>query len=485
MHCCAHYGQGTGPIWLDDVTCLGSETRIEDCNHREWGSHNCGHGEDTSISCIPTPQTASDFSTSHKITTELSTGQTSPSDSPSTATAETSKTPTETIFHASETDPYDDITSDSAISDKTSSDSLVSVQSEPDSTDWPLHGQRTTIKSYLIQTIPVKSMYQIGMIFSIVFTTLTFAIYILTWRYIKSDQNIIMLNLCGSLILSYFIFITVVEKTSNEGLCTAITAIIHYLFLVTCFSLLGIGVNYFMCITVTFYKMDTTTNLKHKSKLCWFLIGIWGIPCIITATNLWAFWGKGYHLKSYCWLSMDSGSLYMFIIPVCLIVVLILLIIVTLVRVLCASKEMTESTFQREGSSGLRILVTMLPTIGITWVFGSIVFYEHAQLFQYIFVIAISLQGLVIFISLVLLNKTVMRGLRNKNPANSRVWRVPEEARMDNDTVSQRQTSFVMNEHAPTLENIEMTPGEENTKWRNRFPFSLIPWKKRYTTTEM
>lgn len=33
-----------------------------------------------------------------------------------------------------------------------------------------------------------------------------------------------------------------------------------------------------------------------------------------------------------------------------------------------------------------------------------------------------------------------MRGLRNKNPANSRVWRVPEEARMDNDTVSQRQT---------------------------------------------
>lgn len=52
-YCCAHYGQGTGPIWLDDVTCLGSETRIEDCNHREWGSHNCGHGEDTSISCIP------------------------------------------------------------------------------------------------------------------------------------------------------------------------------------------------------------------------------------------------------------------------------------------------------------------------------------------------------------------------------------------------------------------------------------------------
>lgn len=38
---------------MDDVTCLGSETRIEDCNHSGWGAHNCSHGEDTSISCIP------------------------------------------------------------------------------------------------------------------------------------------------------------------------------------------------------------------------------------------------------------------------------------------------------------------------------------------------------------------------------------------------------------------------------------------------
>lgn len=32
---------------------MGSETRIEDCNHNGWGVHNCGHGEDVSISCIP------------------------------------------------------------------------------------------------------------------------------------------------------------------------------------------------------------------------------------------------------------------------------------------------------------------------------------------------------------------------------------------------------------------------------------------------
>lgn len=49
----AVYGQGSGPIWLDDVKCKGSETSIEKCSHRPWGSHNCNHGDDVSINCMP------------------------------------------------------------------------------------------------------------------------------------------------------------------------------------------------------------------------------------------------------------------------------------------------------------------------------------------------------------------------------------------------------------------------------------------------
>uniref|UniRef100_A0A8P4G986 SRCR domain-containing protein n=1 Tax=Dicentrarchus labrax TaxID=13489 RepID=A0A8P4G986_DICLA len=47
----AHFGQGTGQIWLDDVACSGSEGSLTECQHGRFGTHNCGHGEDAGVVC--------------------------------------------------------------------------------------------------------------------------------------------------------------------------------------------------------------------------------------------------------------------------------------------------------------------------------------------------------------------------------------------------------------------------------------------------
>lgn len=48
------FGPGGGPIHLDDVQCVGSESRLVDCPRRASG-HNCHHYKDVGVRCNPCP----------------------------------------------------------------------------------------------------------------------------------------------------------------------------------------------------------------------------------------------------------------------------------------------------------------------------------------------------------------------------------------------------------------------------------------------
>ncbi|CAG9862414.1 unnamed protein product [Phyllotreta striolata] len=47
----AYFGAGTGPIWMDQVSCFGNETGLQECTHWNWGENNCEHSEDVGVIC--------------------------------------------------------------------------------------------------------------------------------------------------------------------------------------------------------------------------------------------------------------------------------------------------------------------------------------------------------------------------------------------------------------------------------------------------
>ena len=47
----AHFGQGSGPIWMTGVQCTGTESALSDCTHNGWGQTNCVHSWDAGVTC--------------------------------------------------------------------------------------------------------------------------------------------------------------------------------------------------------------------------------------------------------------------------------------------------------------------------------------------------------------------------------------------------------------------------------------------------
>lgn len=47
----AYFGEGTGPIHVDNVKCNGDERSLADCIKQKPGTHNCRHSEDAGVIC--------------------------------------------------------------------------------------------------------------------------------------------------------------------------------------------------------------------------------------------------------------------------------------------------------------------------------------------------------------------------------------------------------------------------------------------------
>ena len=45
------YGASSGQIWLDDVACTSSNTKLLHCFSSPIGSHSCNHSDEAGVKC--------------------------------------------------------------------------------------------------------------------------------------------------------------------------------------------------------------------------------------------------------------------------------------------------------------------------------------------------------------------------------------------------------------------------------------------------
>lgn len=50
-HSEAYFGEGSGPILLDDLACSEESRDLSSCMKLDWGRHNCAHSEDAGVTC--------------------------------------------------------------------------------------------------------------------------------------------------------------------------------------------------------------------------------------------------------------------------------------------------------------------------------------------------------------------------------------------------------------------------------------------------
>ncbi|CAC5400899.1 unnamed protein product [Mytilus coruscus] len=264
----------------------------------------------------------------------------------------------------------------------------------------------------LSHQLPLSLISAIGCGVSILFLVITVVVHFVLWNYVANDRTKTLMNLCVALILSYVIFLAGITRTDNKVVCSAIAVTLHYMFLTDFALMLAEAIHIMRMVVIIF----PTRSIVHKLiPACWIVpAGIVGISASATRLN-------GYGNQQFCWLTLESNLIWAFIGPALLVILINFIIIIITVHKMMTTRGLAAKSLKEKSKIGLKSICVILPLFGVTWVLGAFSVNDDLVIFQYLFAIFNSLQGLFICLFHCFLNKQVRLGYRkyqNRRNAN-------------------------------------------------------------------
>ncbi|XP_062041583.1 LOW QUALITY PROTEIN: adhesion G protein-coupled receptor E1-like, partial [Lepus europaeus] len=248
-----------------------------------------------------------------------------------------------------------------------------------------------------------------GMVISLLCLALAILTFLLC-RSIRNHNTYLHLHLCVCLFLAKILFLVGIDKTENRMGCAIIAGFLHYLFLACFFWMLLEAI----MLTLTVRNLKVVNYFSSRNiKMVYLCAFGYGLPALVVAVSA-GVQPQGYGMHNRCWLNTDTGFVWSFLGPVC---VIIKINSVLLTWTLCVLRQKLSSVNAEVSTLRDTRLLTFkafaqLFILGCTWVLGIFQIGPVAHVMAYLFTVVNSLQGAFIFLIHCLLSRQVREEYR-------------------------------------------------------------------------
>ncbi|XP_012513101.1 PREDICTED: probable G-protein coupled receptor 133 [Propithecus coquereli] len=188
--------------------------------------------------------------------------------------------------------------------------------------------------------------------------------------------------------------------------------------------------------------------------------------CVVSVSSAM----DSYGTSDNCWLSLRSGAIWAFVAPALSVIVVNMGILVAVTRVI---SQISADNYKLHGDPSafkltVKAVAVLLPILGTSWVFGALAVSDRALVFQYVFAVLNSLQGLFIFLFHCLLNSEVRAAFKHK----TKVWSLTSSsARSAN---AKPFHSDILNGTRPGTASTKLSPWDKSSHSAHRVDLSAV-----------
>ncbi|EPY86288.1 hypothetical protein CB1_000320019 [Camelus ferus] len=241
------------------------------------------------------------------------------------------------------------------------------------------------------------------------------ALTFLLCRPIQNTSTSLHLHLSICLFLAHLLFLTGINQTEPEVLCSVIAGVLHYLYLASFTWMFLEGLHLFL--TVRNLKVANYTSAGRFKKRFMYPFG-YGLPALIVAVSAIA-GHKNYGTYTHCWLKLDKGFIWSFTGPVALIILINLVFyfqVLWILRSRLSSLNKEVSTIQDTRAMTFKAIAQLF-ILGCSWGLGYFMVEEIGKTMEsviaYAFTVINILQGVLLFVVHCLLNR---QGIKDSYP---------------------------------------------------------------------